>query len=1438
MPDLPEAGVWAQWHSLVFDVSAHEIWGALLHGGRLVVVPESVASAPDELHALLVAERVTVLCQTPSAVGMLSPEGLESMALVVAGEACPVEVVDRWAPGRVMINAYGPTEATVYAAMSAPLEAGSGVVPIGSPVPGAALFVLDKWLRPVPEGVVGELYVAGRGVACGYARRGGLTASRFVACPFGSAGAPGTRMYRTGDLVRWADDGQLQYLGRADEQVKIRGYRIELGEVQAALAGLDGVEQAAVIAREDRPGDKRLVGYVTGTADPVEARAALGDRLPAYMVPAAIVVLDALPLTVNGKLDKRALPAPEYQNASRYRAPASAVEETLAGIYAQVLGVDRVGVDDSFFDLGGDSILSMQVVARARAAGVTFRPRDIFVEQTVAKLAQVAGVATEDDVIDEGVGPVVATPIIRWLASVDGPVDQFNQTMVVQAPTGVAEADVLEVLQALLDRHATLRLRVDDDGADGWSLYVPEAGSVEAAACLQTVDVLSDAALVEARERLNPAAGTMLRAVWAAATGQLALIIHHLAVDGVSWRVLLEDLNIAWAQHHSGQPVALPVGGTSFARWSSLLEEYAHRPEVAGLAEAWRQVTTLPAALPAVRPEVDTYASAEQMTVSLDAETTRLLLGEVPAAFHAGVQDILLIAFGLAWTQFLANGGGPIGIDVEGHGRQEELAPHVDLSRSVGWFTTKYPVSLAVGGLDWAQVVAGDAALGAVLKDAKEQLRALPDGLTYGLLRYLNPEVDLAGTDPVIGFNYLGRLGATADLPGELWRISQESLSFTGAASAAVPMPLMHTVELNAGTMDTDAGPQLHANWLWAPSALDREQVSRVSQLWFEALAGICAHVRGGGGGLTPSDIAPARLTQQQIDQLCEQYQVADVLPLTPLQQGLLFHAGFGQDPGDDVYAVQLGITVTGDLDPERLRDAVQTVVNRHPNLAARFCPQFGEPVQVIPADPAMAWRYVQLGAEDLGTEAQIDQVCAEERAAVSDLADRPAFRAALIRTGDNRYRFVLTNHHIVMDGWSLPILLREILTSYYGERLPAAATYRSYLTWLAEQDRAAANAAWREVLDGFDTPTLVSPSARMRPGRRGVESYRVSAETTRALGELARSCHTTVNTVLQAAWAQLLMWLTGQHDVAFGTAVSGRPAELPGAETIIGLLINTVPVRAHATAATTVAELLDQLQHAYNDTIEHEHLSLSEIHRATGHDLLFDTLFLYENYPIDTGVPLGFHDLAIAEVTNREYNHYPLSVMALPGRELGLRVEFDTEVFDAITIESLVERFKRLLADMTADPTQRLSSLDVVDEGELARLAEWGNRAVLSEPVAGVSIPELFAGQVARVPDAAALTFEGRSLSYRELDEAANRLAHLLADRGAGPGECVALLLPRSAEAIVAILAVLKSGAAYLPIDPALPAARIEFLLGDASPVAAVTTAAAARAAGRVRPD
>ncbi|OBH11335.1 non-ribosomal peptide synthetase, partial [Mycobacterium sp. E1747] len=1275
---LPHPGVWPQCHSLAFDVSVWEIFGPLLRGGRVVVVPEDVTTSPTDFHDMLVTENVDVLTQTPSAAAVLSPAGLESAALVVVGEACPTDVVDQWAPGRVMINAYGPTETTMCVAISTPLTSGCAVVPIGTPVPGAALFVLDESLREVPSGVVGELYVAGDGVGIGYLRRAGLTASRFVACPFGGHGA---RMYRTGDLVRWGGDGQLHYLGRADEQVKVRGYRIELGEIRSALRQLEGVEHAAVVAREDHPGDKRLVAYITGTADPIDARAALTERLPGYMVPAGVVVLDALPTTINGKLDTRALPAPDFQPADTYRAPSDAIEEILTDIFAEVLRLDRIGVDDAFFDLGGDSISAMQVVARARTVGVLCRPRDIFIEQTVSRLARVAQISDGVGVArDAGIGPVVPTPIMHWLRGIDGPVDQFNQTMVIEAPQDVTRPDVVALLQALLDHHPMLRLCVDHGHAGEWSLTVPGVGAVDAESCLLTVDELTDHTVAEARSRLNPFAGAMVSALWVT-SGRLVLIIHHLAVDAVSWRILLEDLNIGWAQHRSSLPVTLPAGGTSFQRWAAMLAEHAHRPEVVDQVDAWQRSVPDHAALPPPQPETDTYARAGHLAVSLDAETTHLLLTEVPAAFHASVQDILLIALALAWGEFAGTDeGGSIAVDVEGHGRSEDLAADVDLSRTVGWFTTKYPVTLPLGGPRWPQLVAGDAAVGPFVKRAKEQLRALPDGLTYGLLRYVNDDSALAGPDPAIGFNYFGRLHGT-DASSDLWRVSRDGMAVTTFASA-VPMPIAHTLELNAGAVDTGAGLCLRAEWCWAPSALDDCRIRRLSRLWFDALVGICAYVLRGGGGITPSDIAPARLNQHQIDQLEQRLRIADILPLTPLQQGLLFHAT-AQNSDGDLYSMQLDIAVSGPLDADRLRGAVDAVVIRHPNLAARFCTQFDQPVQIIPANPQTPWQYVEV---DANADEQVQRICRAERAAVCDLRGSPAFRVALIRTAPERFRVVLTNHHIVLDGWSLPVLLQEIFAVYYRQRLPAAVPYRRFVNWLAERDLDAAEHAWREVLAGFHTPTLVAAPGGPTLGSRGFASARVAETTTQAVNELARSCHTTVNTVLQGAWAQVLMSMTGRRDVVFGAAVSGRPADVLGAETMVGLMINTVPIRATITPATTVADLLGQLHNAYQRTLDHQHLALKEIHRIVGVDQLFDTLFVFENYPIDAAALTHTNGLAITDLTGTESSHYPLTMQARPDRELNLRVEYDSHLFDAEAIESLIDRFQRALVAMTAD--------------------------------------------------------------------------------------------------------------------------------------------------------
>src|SRR5882757_9584170 len=587
--DLASPQIWTQFHSYAFDFSVWEIWGALLHGGRLVVVPDAVARSADDFRDLLVRERVTVLTQTPSAAAVLSTEGLESTALVIGAEACPPEMVDRWAsrgreehgqPARVMVNVYGPTETTMWLCKSTPLKPGSGAPPIGSPTAGAAFFVLDDWLRPVPPGVVGELYLAGRGVGVGYWRRGALTGSRFVACPFGGVGG---RMYRTGDLVSWRPDGQLDYFGRVDEQVKIRGYRIELGEVRSALSALDGVEQAVVIAREDRDRGKRLVGYITGTADPAAARALLADRLPAYMVPAAVVGLPALPMTINGKLDTRALPEPEYA-AGVYRAPGNLTEEILAGIYAQVLGVERVGVDDSFFDLGGDSLSTMRLIAAINAAlGVDLPVRTVFEAPTVAQLAPRIGEGAER------LQPLVAVerpatiPLsfaqnrLWFIDQLQGPSPVYNMAAALRLSGGLDVAALGAALADVVARHESLRTLFTAPDGTPQQVVVPveqaDLGWDVIDASRWSPSRLREALEIAARGTFDLATDIPVRAhLFRAADDEhvLVAVVHHIAADGWSLRPWVDDLGVAYASRCAGQApdwVPLPVQYVDYTLW-------------------------------------------------------------------------------------------------------------------------------------------------------------------------------------------------------------------------------------------------------------------------------------------------------------------------------------------------------------------------------------------------------------------------------------------------------------------------------------------------------------------------------------------------------------------------------------------------------------------------------------------------------------------------------------------------------------------------------------------------------------------------------------------------------------------------------------------------------------------------------------------------------
>jgi len=871
-----------QFASFGFDASVLDVAVALASGATLVIASDEERADPELLTRMVNERGVGAVSLVPSLVRELDPDRFDGVARwVVGSERMPEELARRFGRGERLWNAYGPTEITVICTTGPVADDGAGwvggVPSIGRPIANTRVFVLDEYLRPVPPGVTGELYVAGAGLARGYLNRRGLTAGRFVACPF----APGERMYRTGDLARWSRDGLLVFAGRADEQVKIRGHRIEPGEVEHVLAGHDAVDRVAVVARDDR-----LVAYVVPAAGAAVDTAALREfaarRLPPYMVPGAVVELEALPLNANGKLDRAALPAPDFAGLVGGRAPATPAEETLCKLFAEVLGLERVGADDGFFTLGGDSILSMLVVAGARRAGLAITARQVFEHQTPAGLAAVA-VPTEDDGGGDvaAAGPVPWTPVLHLAAERSGEAaltGAFYQSMLLTVPAGADHARLTGAVQAVLDRHELLSARLEPGER---RLVVPER-PVAAADVLDRVQAGGDLERVVAERarqeaaRLDPEAGVMTRLVWfdtgPDGGGLLLWLIHHLVVDGVSWRILLPDLAAAYDTPDADlAPVPVP-----YRQWALHLAEQAASAERVAELPKWKAMLDGPDPLVGARrldPSRDLVGTVRRVDASVPSDVTEALLTRVPAAFHAGVDDVLLAALAAALVEWRRGRGGPadggVLIDVEGHGR---ISDTLDLSRTVGWFTGVHPVRLDPGTLDPAEVRAGGPAVDRLVKRVKEQLRAVPsDGLGYGLLRYVNPDTaaELAALPaPQIAFNYLGRFAAAGDDGGadRPW----QPVGRTGLGGGADPrMAAGHVLEVSGVVHDLPEGPTLALTVAWPEDLLPEAAVSALASGWAAMLTGLAAYAdRADAGGHTPSDFPLVTLAQGQIDEL------------------------------------------------------------------------------------------------------------------------------------------------------------------------------------------------------------------------------------------------------------------------------------------------------------------------------------------------------------------------------------------------------------------------------------------------------------------------------------------------------------------------------------------------------------------------------------------
>ncbi|MFM8646895.1 MAG: condensation domain-containing protein, partial [Methylocystis sp.] len=1208
----------------------------------------------------------------------------------------------------------------------------------------------------------------------------------------------------------------------------------------------------------------------------------------------SFVVLERLPLTANGKLDVRALPDPEIVGEEDYRAPETPTQQLLADLYAELTGATRVGLDDSFFALGGDSITAIRLVSRVRQAGYSLSVKDIFARPIVGMLAEglprlegeTVAIAAPDP------GYVALTPIERQFLSGGGRLDRFHQAVAVEAPLGITRERVEEALYRLMAHHDALRLRVvwDDagersrDDLDGETFDAQEsraslgsgeivspdteilAGGVTSSRSSLWLDPLGERVSLERLDvsglsleageekisallrdlpgRLDPQNGRMVVGAWVErAAGEralLLLVIHHLSVDGVSWRILLEDLE------HATSGRILPARTHSIRDWSDYLVKEASSPKRRDELATWKAVVSGAGLLPCdaqLSKEKNVIGAMRHYESSLASVEMERLFAST-SVYRTGIDDLLLTALGLAlygWRRDYyglrgATSSAPLLVDLEGHGR-EVGESGLDLSRTVGWFTSVYPVRLDFDGIDLAAAFEGEAAAGYALRQMKEELRRTSDrGLGYGVLRWLNDETrgEVSRLPQAeIAFNYLGRFEGTrqqanpSDAHDANWRLLRSGLV---GGEDDPGRQRFYLIDVNAVL---DGSGSLRINWSYHPDAHAEASIQDLARRYHDALVALTKHCQEAplDQRLTPSDFPLAKQTgldQSLLDHLIGDPTFEEVVPLAPLQWGLAYESwAQGVDRRQDPYHVQLAFELKGRLEVGRLKRAFEGLVDRHRILRLRAPFEALDRGLGVIGKREVDWRVERADGRS------IEERLREDHDAAFDLARGPLIRVCVIEKDRDRHIILLSNHHALLDGWSTPLLFADLWSLYRGEVLPAAYDWRDHLVWLSKQDRAEALAYWQDHFagdagSGSLTFTKTSSNETSSPEAGvGEHSVSLSAEISTRIERYARQQGLTASAVYQGAFILLLARLSGRSEMTIGVTRSGRSSDRPGIERAVGLYIQTLPLRREMGLGEDLSEWLRDLQEEQARQEEYGHLSLTEIQRCAGmmgSESLFEALFVYENYPVATEAGRIASDIEITDFKARDATHYALSLMVIPGSSTKLRFTYDGLKLDRETVEAIGARLTRVLSEISQSRADtRIGEITLVDHEERTQVVSTFNDTQREIPT--TTLPELFSAQVAKTPDAIALIFGDEEVSYRELDARANQLARYLIAEKIGPEDIVAIALDRSIEMVVSLLGVLKNGAAYLPLDPEYPVERLAFMLRDSNARRLITT-------------
>ncbi|RNA62698.1 amino acid adenylation domain-containing protein [Chryseobacterium nematophagum] len=1405
----------------VFDAFACETFPVLCHGNTLWLYTNEHRKSVKDLNEYITEYGIEVSFIPPVLLKEVLPD--TSLALIFAGGESFPEIDRNEYSDIILLNEYGPSESTVCATYHHYHEDGNALN-IGQPIANTIIYVLDAYLRPVPIGAVGELYIGGSGLSRGYLNLPELTAERFLKNPFQSEeekerGYNG-RIYKTGDLGRYLPGGDLEYIGRNDFQVKIRGYRIELGEIENSLLSYEGIRQSVVLAKEHSSGLKYLVGYYVSDT-PVnheDLSVYLSGLLPEYMVPSTYVHLESLPLTINGKLDRRALPEPNFTGDKEYIAPTTVLEKQLAEIYGEVLGLplESISLHDDFFRLGGDSIISIQLVSRLRKRlSLSLSVKEVFTYRTVYHLSELLESRRDEEgislITEQGIleGEVSLLPIQEWffheveLGEHFTSFHHWNQSFMIHVPE--LDIDILkQSLLQLVDKHDALRLYYPKTEHG----YLQEYRKESFFPSLRILDRrgLRDEELVEVftswQRGFDIVEGSLFHVGYIHGyedgSCRVHLCFHHLIIDAVSWRILTEDLQTMYRSLMEGNIKPEYVKGSSYRQWVDVVKRY--KQDSPSLREEeltyWNHIieNTKNSSLHIKSLSSSRYHHSDMV---LDKDSTSRLLRDIHGVYHTRINDILLSAFSLALCDF--TGLSNHGILLEGHGR-EDIFPGMDITETVGWFTTMYPIVLEKGKDLFSTIV-----------HTKESLRGVPNnGIGYGsLIGYTD------GNLPRISFNYLGQLDQQ-DSVSESWHIVGEN----SGESVGRYNSDFQRLSINGAVV----GGELYFG---LRGYFSEEEMNRLSVLFKGYLEQLVNELSGiDRSYLTLSDV-DHMMSSSQLDSIQESTEIESVYLASSLQEGFIYHA-LSQGDVDDSYRVQLLWDYHGVVDLEKLKESWEYVQKKHPVLRTRF--DWSESiVQVVDKIGSVDWRCIDLsGYDEKEREDKLKSIVQKDREEEYDLSRSGLFRVYVCQHSDSHYTCIFSNHHAILDGWSMPVLFNDIhrtyLTLWKGEAVASMVdiSYGESQKYLQDH-KGESDSFWNEYMLLLEDREDLSSLLKVSEKHTNLSNYRhiqdhqslawnINQERYLSLKNLISKEGLTVNAVLQYLWHKQLSIYSNQRTTVVGTTVSGRSLPVEGIESSVGLYINTLPLIVEHKEGK-VMDLIVNLQSCVSDLNTYNDKSLSGL--QDNGERLFSSLFVYENYPIsDGGVS---EDLDIRFRDSIEKVDYPLSLIAYErGEEVSLTLNYEGFLFEGGMMSQVLEGMELMLDQLLQDPTITTDKLSYVSALQYQDLIQnWNDTTVGYDT--HVTLHELFERQVERTPDHIALVYEDVKLTYRELNERSNQLAHyLLQHYQISPDELIPLCLERSEQMLIAILGVLKSGGAYVPMDPSYPMDRIEHILRD----------------------